>query len=71
MITAVVLVFLACTVVPEGTQKNCDEVELLFDGSKMQCELFGQMAMADWERLHPTRRHASGYRCDTSGRSEA
>ena len=60
-----VLTFVACL----GTADHrCRNVELPFDGSLMQCMLFGQHAAAQWTNEHPGWSLVRGYRCE-SGRS--
>jgi len=42
---------------------SCREFEVLFDGSMMQCIMFGQQRMAHWLQSHADWRIEGGYRC--------
>jgi hypothetical protein len=57
-----VLAFVACL------GSHCEKVELPWDGSLMQCMLFGQQLAAQWTNEHPGWALDRGYRCE-SGRS--
>jgi hypothetical protein len=60
-----VLTFVACL----GSQADrCQNVELPWDGSLMQCMLFGQQLAAQWTNEHPGWALNRGYRCE-SGRA--
>jgi hypothetical protein len=60
-----VLTFVACL----GTAGDrCRHVELPWDGSLMQCMLFGQQAAASWTSEHPGYALVRGWRCE-SGRA--
>ncbi len=62
---AYVLTFIACL----GTGSDrCHSVELPWDGTLMQCMLFGQHAAAQWTSEHPGWALQRGWRCE-SGRS--
>lgn len=54
----VVLVFLAC-----AGPGQCQRVELPWDGSMMQCHLFGQQQVATWTRERPGWTIVNGYTC--------
>ena len=60
-----VLTFVACLA---SADRPCRNVEMPFDGSLMQCMLFGQHAAAQWSNEHPGWTLVHGYRCE-SGRS--
>ncbi len=60
-----VLTFVAC--LSTGADR-CRTVELPWDGSLMQCMLFGQQAAAQWTNEHPPWALRHGWRCE-SGRS--
>ena len=60
-----VLTFVACLGVAGD---RCRNVELPWDGSLMQCMLFGQQAAAQWTSEHPGYAVLRGWRCE-SGRS--
>jgi hypothetical protein len=56
-----VLTFVACLA---GTQPDrCEQVELPWEGSLLQCQMFGQMAAAGWLSEHSGYRLRGGYRC--------
>ncbi len=57
-----VLTFTACF----GGQ--CQRVELPWDGTFLQCMLFGQQLAAQWTNAHPGWALSHGYRCE-NGRS--
>lgn len=61
-----VLSFIAC-LGAEGPAR-CQPVEIAWEGSMRQCQLFGQMAAADWVREHAGYHLRGGYRC-LSGRA--
>ena len=58
-----VLTFLACM-----SPDQCRTVQIPFDGTLMQCMLFGQHAAAEWENQNPNWHLQRGYKCE-SGRS--
>ena len=60
-----VLTFVACL---GAAGDRCRNVELPWDGSLMQCMLFGQQAAAQWTSEHPGWAVVRGWRCE-SGRS--
>ncbi len=60
-----VLTFVACMGVETG---RCQKVELPWDGSLMQCMLFGQQLAAQWTNDHPGWALNHGYSCE-NGRS--
>jgi hypothetical protein len=41
---------------------TCEKTAIPFDGSLMQCTLFGQQVAAEWMKAHP-KRTFKGYRC--------
>jgi hypothetical protein len=59
------LTFIACL---GGQGDRCQTVELPWDGSLMQCMLFGQHMAAQWTNEHPGWALDHGWRCE-SGRS--
>lgn len=58
-----VLIFVACL----GTsgQDRCQQVELPFDGSMMQCMIFGQHQAAAWTNEHPGWAVRRGWKCES------
>jgi hypothetical protein len=63
---AYVLTFIACLGANGGDW--CRQVELPWDGSLMQCMVFGQHAAAQWTNDNPGWAVRRGWRCE-SGRS--
>ena len=61
-----VLAFVAClgAQTPDQARQRCQLVELPFDGSPMQCAMFGQAQMASWMRDHQGWRPRHGWRCE-------
>jgi hypothetical protein len=59
MMTGYALVFLACF------GGDCRQVRVPFDGTLMQCMLFGQQVMAQWIADRPGSTISGGYRCTT------
>ena len=57
-----VLTFIACL---GGGTDRCRTVELPWDGSLMQCMIFGQHAAAQWTSEHP------GYAAPAAGAAKA
>ena len=57
--TLITLAFLACM------HGACRTVAIPFDGSLQACMLYGQHAIAQWQREHPGWTLARGYRCET------
>ena len=66
------LVFVACLNVPLGegavtaigvSQPQCREHEVVFDGSMMQCMLFGQHRISHWQERNEPWKLKGGYRC--------
>lgn len=55
----IALVFVACL------GDKCQTVQLPFDGTSMQCMLFGQQAAAEWLRHRDGWALRRGYRCET------
>ena len=51
-----------------GETGRCQKVELPWDGSLMQCMLFGQQLAAQWTNDHPGWALNQGYSCE-NGRS--
>jgi hypothetical protein len=60
-----VLTFIACL---GAGPDRCRTVELPWDGTLMQCMIFGQHAAAEWSNEHPGWALRRGWRCE-SGRS--
>jgi hypothetical protein len=60
---SLVLTFVACI----GAQGpgHCRQVELPWDGSLMQCMLFGQHEAAHWTNNHPGWVVTRGWRCQS------
>lgn len=54
------LVFWACL------GGDCREIRIPWDGSLMQCVLFGQQLVAAWTNDHPRWEPRRGYRCDNT-----
>ena len=51
MISVVTLIFMACTV---DAPHLCERKTFAFEGSLMQCQLYGQMVLAEeYPKLHP------------------
>lgn len=63
---ALVLTFVACLGSADGDR--CRQVEMPFDGSLMQCMIFGQHVAAHWTTEHPGWSVPRGWRCE-SGRA--
>lgn len=61
---SVTLIFVACLL--GSGPGGCERVELPWDGSMIECSLFGQQAIAAWSRGRPGSRVARGYRCTTA-----
>jgi hypothetical protein len=60
---SLVLTFVACLGV--GNAERCRQVEIPFDGSLMQCMLFGQHQAAAWTNEHPGWLVTRGWKCET------
>jgi hypothetical protein len=60
-----VLTFVAC--LGSGTDR-CDTVHIPWDGTLMQCMIFGQHTAAQWTNEHPGWALRRGWRCE-SGRT--
>lgn len=58
-----VLSFVACMSTAE--MGRCQKVEMPFEGSMMQCMLFGQHEAARWTNEHPGWQVTRGWRCLT------
>ena len=63
---SLVLTFVAC--LGSNGMDRCRHVELPWDGSLMQCMLFGQHAAARWTDEHPGWALTQGWKCE-SGRA--
>ena len=61
-----VLTFVAC-LGADGADR-CRQVELPWDGSLIQCMLFGQHVAAQWTNEHPGWAVTRGWKCE-SGRA--
>lgn len=59
---SLVLTFVACLGV--GSNERCRHVEIPFDGSLMQCMLFGQHQAAAWTNDHPGWSVTRGWKCE-------
>ncbi len=60
---SLVLTFVACIGANNGDR--CRQIELPFDGSTMQCMLFGQVEAAHWIAEHPGWVVTQGWKCQT------
>lgn len=60
---SLVLTFVAC--LGAGQPDRCQQVEMPFDGSLMQCMLFGQHQAAAWVSEHPGWAVTRGWKCET------
>jgi hypothetical protein len=60
---ALVVTFVACLGSSNGDR--CRQVEMPFDGSMMQCMLFGQHVAAQWTTENPGWSVARGWRCES------
>lgn len=58
-----VLTFVACLGAHQPAR--CQTISIPFDGSQMQCVMFGQTEMALWVREHDGWLPRRGYRCET------
>jgi hypothetical protein len=55
------LTFVAC--LAGGEPARCETVEIAWEGSMLQCQMFGQMEAARWVGDHAGYRLRGGYRC--------
>lgn len=60
---SLVLTFVAC--IGAGNGDRCRQIELPFDGSTMQCMLFGQAEAARWTTEHPGWVVTRGWKCES------
>lgn len=60
---SLVLTFVAC--LSASGPNRCQQVELPWDGSLMQCMMFGQHEAARWTNEHPGWALARGWKCES------
>lgn len=61
-----VLTFVACL---GGAPDRCQNISIPFDGTTMQCALFGQQLASQWLSARPGWQLKRGYRCETGERT--
>jgi hypothetical protein len=60
---SLVLTFVAC--IGANAPDHCRQVELPWDGSLMQCMMFGQHEAARWTNEHPGWLLTRGWKCES------
>jgi hypothetical protein len=60
---SLVLTFVAC--LSSSESGRCQMIELPFDGSLMQCMMFGQHEAARWTNEHPGWAVTRGWKCQS------